>query len=56
MTTKKPTWPSTLVEALSWREGRKILDAVRSYVPEDVAPSEWQMLFWILLAVAMQGS
>lgn len=56
MNTNKPRWPSTFVEALSWREARKILDGVRSYVPEDVGPSEWPMLFWILLAIVMQGS
>lgn len=53
---KRPTWPSTFLEDLSPREVRRVFEVFRSYVPEEVAPSEWQILFWVLLAVVMHGS
>lgn len=53
MTTRKPTWPSTYTEELTPREARKLLDVLRSYVPEKTRSWGWIVLWLVLWLTAL---
>jgi hypothetical protein len=55
MAKKKPIHPSTYLEDISPAEARKLLDIVRSYVPEDTSSWGW-ILFWLVVWLAAIGA